>query len=56
MNSELGLLTRLFLTWRIGVDEDEIIRASISTIFENFIGAFGSLNLGPQLLAKIGDR
>ncbi|KAF9550371.1 Serine/threonine-protein kinase smg1 [Mortierella hygrophila] len=39
-----------------GVDEDEIIRASISTIFENFIGAFGSLNLGPQLLAKIGDR
>ncbi|KAG9067370.1 Serine/threonine-protein kinase smg1 [Linnemannia hyalina] len=30
--------------------------ASISTIFENFIGAFGSLNLGPQLLAKIGDR
>ncbi|KAF9322855.1 Serine/threonine-protein kinase smg1, partial [Linnemannia elongata] len=54
--SELDLLTRLFLTWRIGVDEDEIIRASISTIFENFIGAFGSLNLGPQLLAKIGDR
>lgn len=56
MNSDLDLLTKFFLMGRIGADEDEIIRASISTIFENFIGAFGSLNLGPQLLAKIGDR
>ncbi|KAG0220242.1 Serine/threonine-protein kinase smg1 [Mortierella sp. NVP41] len=39
-----------------GADEDERIRASISAIFENFIKAFGSLNLGPQLLAKMADR
>ncbi|KAF9908194.1 Serine/threonine-protein kinase smg1 [Linnemannia zychae] len=40
----------------LGADEDETVRASISVIFENFIGAFGSLNLGPQLLAKMADR
>ncbi|KAG0298308.1 Serine/threonine-protein kinase smg1 [Linnemannia gamsii] len=54
---KLGLSCNLHqLVTNAGADEDELIRASISSVFENFIGAFGSLNLGPQLLAKIADR
>ncbi|KAF9920880.1 Serine/threonine-protein kinase smg1 [Linnemannia zychae] len=54
---KMGLSSNLHqLTTNAGADEDEVIRASISIIFENFIVAFGSLNLGPQLLAIIGDR
>ncbi|KAG0277332.1 Serine/threonine-protein kinase smg1 [Linnemannia exigua] len=54
---KVGLSCNLHqLITNAGADEDEIIRASISLIFENFIGAFGSLNLGPQLLAKMADR
>ncbi|KAK3842227.1 MAG: hypothetical protein J3R72DRAFT_139641 [Linnemannia gamsii] len=54
---KVGLSCNLHqLITNAGADEDEIIRASISHIFENFIGAFGSLNLGPQLLAKMADR
>ncbi|KAG0320022.1 Serine/threonine-protein kinase smg1 [Linnemannia gamsii] len=54
---KVGLSCNLHqLVTNAGADEDERIRSSISSVFENFIGAFGSLNLGPQLLAKIADR
>ncbi|KAF9364732.1 hypothetical protein BGX34_000626 [Mortierella sp. NVP85] len=39
-----------------GSDEDEVIRGSIATIFENFIGTFGSFSLGPEFLATMTDR
>ncbi|KAG0244135.1 Serine/threonine-protein kinase smg1 [Mortierella sp. GBA43] len=37
-------------------DEDEVIRGSIATIFENFISTFGTFNLGPEFLATMADR
>ncbi|KAG0342542.1 Serine/threonine-protein kinase smg1, partial [Podila minutissima] len=39
-----------------GADEDEMIRGVIATVFEQFIGAFGSMSLGPCLMAKMTDR
>lgn len=39
-----------------GSDEDEVIRGSIATIFENFISTFGTFNLGPEFLATMADR
>ncbi|KAF9910745.1 hypothetical protein BX616_010795, partial [Lobosporangium transversale] len=39
-----------------GADDDDLIRGSIATIFESFIGAFGSFGLGPEFLATMTDR
>ncbi|KAG0346961.1 hypothetical protein BG004_000424 [Podila humilis] len=39
-----------------GADEDELIRGVIAAVFEQFIGAFGSLSLGPCLMSKMTDR
>ncbi|KAF9932158.1 Serine/threonine-protein kinase smg1 [Mortierella alpina] len=39
-----------------GADEDDQIRAAIATVFESFVGAFGSFSLGPQLMANMADR
>lgn len=33
-----------------------MIRGVIAAVFEQFIGAFGSMSLGPCLMAKITDR
>ncbi|KAG0025245.1 Serine/threonine-protein kinase smg1 [Podila clonocystis] len=38
-----------------GADEDEMIRGVIASVFEQFIGAFGSMSLGPCLMAKMTD-
>ncbi|KAF9379405.1 Serine/threonine-protein kinase smg1 [Podila verticillata] len=38
-----------------GADEDEMIRGVIAAVFEQFIGAFGSMSLGPCLMAKMTD-
>ncbi|KAF9210203.1 Serine/threonine-protein kinase smg1 [Haplosporangium sp. Z 27] len=44
------------LTTIAGVDDDDMIRGSIAIIFEGFISAFGSFNLGPEFLATMADR
>ncbi|KAF9583795.1 hypothetical protein BGW38_008502, partial [Lunasporangiospora selenospora] len=39
-----------------GEDEEETIRMSIAAIFEQFSKAFGSISMGPEILAKMADR
>ncbi|KAI1319718.1 hypothetical protein EDD11_003412 [Mortierella claussenii] len=39
-----------------GADEDDLMRGSIASVFEGFIGTFGSFNLGPEFFATMTDR